>query len=384
MAPRDVAGGQMSDVRSGDGPASVRAAGRDARRAADQAARRAADRDAGHAADRDAPETAGRQVSHAAVRATAAAHRAAGPTGVPADPTAGSDAGHLREVIAIFGPTASGKSAVAEAVADRLGTEVVSADAMQVYRGLPILTNQPSRPTRLVAIRALDEEMSVGAFASLAHREIDDLVATRGAAVVSGGTGLYLRAALADLGVPPRVDPRARDRTEREVAADRAAAHARLAGLDPAAAAAVHPNDRRRLVRALELAEAGGSLVADQERLWSEATRRPTLIVGLEVSADELLRRIRERTESMFSNGVVDEVRSALRADLSRTAEKTLGFREIAQLAPADALERIVVRTRRYAAYQRKWMRRMRGIVLLDAERSPDEVAEDILGLARR
>jgi tRNA dimethylallyltransferase len=337
------------------------------------------------AADSGRPKTTGRQASQAAVRATAAAaHRAAGPTGVPADPTAGPDAGDRREVIAIFGPTASGKSAVAEAVADRLGTEVVSADAMQVYRGLPILTNQPSRPTRLVAIRSLDEEMSLGEFAVLAHREIDELVTTHGVAVVSGGTGLYLRAALADLVVPPRVDPRTRDRIEREVLADRTAAHERLATLDPLAAAAVHPNDRRRLVRALELAEVGGSLVAHQERLWSEATRRPTLIVGLEVGAVELLRRIRERTESMFSNGVVHEVRSALGADLSRTAEKTLGLREIAQLAPADALERIVVRTRRYAAYQRKWMGRIPGIVLLDAERSPDEVAEDIRGLARR
>ena len=109
------------------------------------------------------------------------------------------------EVIAIFGPTASGKSAVAEAVADELGTEVVSADAMQVYRGLPILTNQPSRPTRLVAIRSLAEEMSVGAYASLAHATIDELVATTGSVVVAGGTGLYLRAALGDLDVPPPV-----------------------------------------------------------------------------------------------------------------------------------------------------------------------------------
>ena len=109
------------------------------------------------------------------------------------------------EVVAVFGPTASGKSAVAEAVAERLGTAVVSADAMQVYRGLPILTNQPSTPTRLVGIRALGEEMSVGAFAELAHGEIDALVRDRGAAVVCGGTGLYLRAALADLDVPPAV-----------------------------------------------------------------------------------------------------------------------------------------------------------------------------------
>ncbi len=288
------------------------------------------------------------------------------------------------EVIAIFGPTASGKSAVAEAVADRLGTEVVSADAMQVYRGLPILTNQPARPTRLVGIRALGEEMSVGAFAALAHAEIDEVVRLRGVAVVAGGTGLYLRAALADLEVPPPADPALRRQIEREVDADRAAAHRRLSEVDPASAAAVHPNDRKRLVRALELAETGRSLVAGQERLWSGATRHPTLICGLAVSSDVLERRIRERADAMFEDGVVAEVRAALAEPLSRTAEKALGLSEIAQLEPPEALERIVVRTRRYAAYQRKWMRRITGLVPLDGERPAGEVADEIVALAQR
>ena len=285
------------------------------------------------------------------------------------------------EVVAVFGPTASGKSAVAEAVAGRLGTEVVSADAMQVYRGLPILTNQPSAPTRLVGIRALDEEMSVGAFGELAHGEIDALVDDRGAAVVCGGTGLYLRAALAELDIPPAVHPETRARVAREVDHDRHAAHLRLGHLDPAAAAAVHPHDRKRLVRALELAEEGASLVANQDRLWAGATRRPTVIVGLEVAPDVLERRIRERTETMFERGVVDEVKAALSGPVSRTAEKTLGLTEIAELGP-DALEPIVARTRRYAAYQRKWMRRIPDLVLLDGTRAPGELADDIVELA--
>jgi len=285
------------------------------------------------------------------------------------------------EVVAVFGPTASGKSAVAEAVAGRLGTEVVSADAMQVYRGLPILTNQPPTPTRLVGIRALDEEMSVGAFGELAHGEIDALVDDRGAAVVCGGTGLYLRAALAELDIPPAVHPETRARVAREVDHDRHAAHLRLGHLDPAAAAAVHPHDRKRLVRALELAEEGASLVANQDRLWAGATRRPTVIVGLEVAPDVLERRIRERTETMFERGVVDEVRAALSGPVSRTAEKTLGLTEIAELGP-DALEPIVARTRRYAAYQRKWMRRIPDLVLLDGTRAPGELADDIVELA--
>lgn len=286
------------------------------------------------------------------------------------------------EVVAIFGPTASGKSAVAEAVAERLGTEVVSADAMQVYRGLPILTNQPSAPTRLVAILGLEETMSVGAFAELAHREIDTLVVEHGAAVVAGGTGLYLRAALTDLDVPPAVAPAVRARIGREVDDDRGAAHRRLAELDAPAAAAVHPHDRKRLVRALELAEAGRSLVAGQNRLWDAATRRPTLIVGLDVGPDALEGRIRERTEAMFARGVVDEARAALSGSVSHTAEKTLGLAQIAELG-ADAHETIVVRTLRYAAYQRKWMRRIPDLVPVHAERLADETADEIVALAR-
>jgi tRNA dimethylallyltransferase len=286
--------------------------------------------------------------------------------------------GSRTEVVAIFGPTASGKSAVAEALADRLGTEVVSADAMQVYRGLPILTNQPTRPTRLVAIRSLDEEMSVGAFAALAHREIDELVGERGAAVVSGGTGLYLRAALADMDVPPPVSPEDRARIAREVDVDRDAAHRRLAGLDPVAAESVHRHDRKRLVRALELAERGESLVAGRNRLWRGATRRPTIVVGLDVPPAVLERRIRKRTEAMFERGVLDEVRAALAGPVSHTAEKTLGLAEIAALGE-DAVEPVVVRTRRYAAYQRKWMRRIPDLVLLDATRSPRSIADDVV-----
>ena len=160
-------------------------------------------------------------------------------------------------VIGVLGPTASGKTAVAEALADTLGTEVVSCDALQVYRGLPLLTNQPRRPTRLVGIRALDEEMSVGAYARLAHETIDELVGAAGAAVVCGGTGLYFRAAISELGVPPAPSAGARARWESVYDAGGAAAHSTLRSLDPAAADAVHPNDRRRVVRALELAEAG-------------------------------------------------------------------------------------------------------------------------------
>ena len=286
-------------------------------------------------------------------------------------------------VIAVFGPTASGKTAVAEAIADRLGTDVISCDALQVYRGLPILTNQPTRRTALVAIRSLSEEMSVGAYATLAHDAIDERIVHSGTAIVSGGTGLYLRAALADLAVPPPPGEGVRERILSEVEADPAAAWDRLTSLDPRAAADVHLNDTRRLVRALELGEVGASLVPDSDRLWGSKTRHPTLIAGVDVPVDELEQRIVARTDAMFARGVVDEVRAALGAGVSPTAAKALGLAEIATLPRAEARERIIIRTRRYAAYQRKWMRRIPGLVSVDGTRSPEEVADAILEVAR-
>ena len=287
------------------------------------------------------------------------------------------------EVVAIFGPTASGKSLVAQAVADRLRTEVVSADALQVYRGLPILTNQPETPTRLVAIRDLEQTMSVGEYARLAHEAIDGLVATRGSAVVAGGTGLYLRAALADLDIPPAVEAASRRRLERLYDNDPDDAYERLRTMDPASAAAVHVNDRRRVVRALELAEAGSSLVPADARLWSHDMRRPTLVVGLGLPGAELRRRIDARTDDMIARGVAAEVESALRGSVSPTAAKALGLAELATLAPEDARDRLAARTRQYAAYQRKWMRRIPGIATIDADRPPEQVADAILDLAR-
>ena len=287
-------------------------------------------------------------------------------------------------VIAIFGPTASGKTAVAETLAGLIGGEVVSCDSMQAYRGLPILTCQPERPTRLVGIWPLDHEGSVGEYARLAHAAIDELLAAGRTPVVAGGTGLYLRAALAELGLPPAPRPGVRGRWEEVYDRDgAAAAHRRLAALDPEAAAVVHANDRRRVVRALELAEAGASLVPVDDRLWARETRHPTLLVGLDVPREELLRRIERRTAAMFDAGVQDEVRAALAGTVSITARKALGLEEVAELPRDEALAAIVIRTRRYAAYQSKWMRRIPGLAMVNADRPADEVADEIQQMAR-
>jgi tRNA dimethylallyltransferase len=285
-------------------------------------------------------------------------------------------------VIAIFGPTASGKSAVAEEIAGRIPAELVSADAMQVYRGLPILTNQSEYPTRLVGILDPGEEGSVAEYQGLAHAAVDEILAAGRTPVVVGGTGLYLRAALADLVLPPPPSPGARERLERlydELGGERA--HDLLADTDPAAAAAVHPNDRRRVVRALELAETGSSLRSGEDRLWSGETRHPTLIVGLDVPREELARRIEKRTRDMFERAVEDEVRRALEGPVSATAATIHGLRDVSELSREEAIEVLTARTRRYAAYQRKWMRRIPGLVSIDGIRPPEEVAADIISL---
>ena len=256
---------------------------------------------------------------------------------------------------------------------------------MQVYDGLPILTAQPSRPTRLVAVWPLAHEASVAEYADLAHAAIDEVLAAGRIPVVVGGTGLYLRAALTDLQLPPAPAPGVRERWEAFYDAHGALhAHGRLQALDPEAAATVHANDRRRVVRALELAEAGGSLAPEQNRLWTEETRRPTIFFGLDLPVEALGRRIEERAQAMFDAGVEDEVRRALAAGaVSATARHAHGLDEISSLPRDQAIAGMIQRGRRYAAYQRKWMRRVPGLVSLDAECPAATIAEEIIAVAR-
>jgi tRNA dimethylallyltransferase len=272
---------------------------------------------------------------------------------------------------------------VAEALVARIRAELVSADSAQVYRGVPLLTNQSSYPTRLVAIWELDHEASVGEYQELAHAAIDEILAGGRTPIVVGGTGLYLRGALADLGLPPPPGAGVRahfDRLYERLGPERA--HAVLAERDPSAAAAVHPNDRRRVVRALELADTGRSLRPERDRLWASEWRRPSLVFGLELPREEVARRIEARTRAQFEAGIVEEAQTALAASLSSTARKIMGLEEIASLPRDEAMERFALRNRQYAAYQRKWMRRIPGLIRVSADRPPDEVADEILEVA--
>jgi len=280
-------------------------------------------------------------------------------------------------VLAVFGPTASGKTAVAEALARRVRAEIVSADSAQVYRGLPLLTNQGAG--RLVGIWSPDRQRTIGEYQKLAHETIDEILGSGRTPIVVGGSGLYFRAALVDLRLPPHVPEGERVRWQRIY--DRCGgetAHRLLRERDAHAASQVHPNDRKRVVRALELWQAGASLVPSASRLWTEETRHPTMVVGLDVQPELLEERIVARTDAMFDRGVEREVREA-----GAIVPQILGFQAISTLPRREATEEIIRATRRLAAYQRKWMRRIPGVVMVDAGRGADEVADAILKVAR-
>jgi tRNA dimethylallyltransferase len=288
-------------------------------------------------------------------------------------------------LIALFGPTAVGKTDVAIALAELLRADgerpvAVSADALQVYAGLELLTGAASAEQqrrlehRLISFLPVDARFSVAEYATLAHVQIDELLAEQATPIVIGGTGLYLRAALTDLALRPPPPPGARERWNAEL--ERSGPHALhelLATRAPWAAAEIDPADRHRLVRALELEEIGALEPPQREsQLWSAEVRRPTRLIGLTMERTELYARIDARVDAMVAAGVIEEVRAAHRAGASAGARAALGFEELLA-GDIDAMKR---RTRNYAKRQLTWMRKLAGVELLDATgRSADELA---------
>ena len=295
-------------------------------------------------------------------------------------------------IIALFGPTGVGKTAVAVALAARLRARdedpvVVSADALQVYAGLETLTGVASAAERagvehrLVSFLPLDATFSAGEYAQLAHAQIDDLLAAGRRPLVVGGTGLYLRAALGELSLRPPAPPGVRERWSSELERQGAPAlHARLSDHAPEVARAIDPNDRQRVVRALELLELG-ELARPPEgcsQLWSEDLRHPTLLVGLTMEREALYAAIDARVEAMLAAGVREEVQRAHAAGASQTARKALGFEELLT-GDVEAMKR---RTRNYAKRQLTWMRKLSGVRVIDVDgRQPDAVAGEIVEL---
>ncbi|HEU4998125.1 MAG TPA: tRNA (adenosine(37)-N6)-dimethylallyltransferase MiaA [Lapillicoccus sp.] len=299
-------------------------------------------------------------------------------------------------VVAVVGPTATGKSDLGLALAQGLGGEVVNADAMQLYRGMDIGTAKLSLeerrgvPHHQLDVLDVREEASVAAYQRHSRANIDD-IRTRGrVAVLVGGSGLYVRAALDRLEIPP-TDRLVRQRLEAELAAGGVAAlRDRLVAVDPTAAEAIEPNNGRRIVRALEVVELTG-------RPFSATmpTREyvvPTVTLGLAAARPVLDERIDRRVRRMWQLGLVDEVKALVRQGLreGRTAAKALGYQQaLAQLdgtmTPEEAQAETATATRRYARRQESWFRADPRVVWLphDAQDLLDRAHEAVVAAGR-
>ncbi len=298
----------------------------------------------------------------------------------------------------ITGPTASGKSAVALEVARRLQGEIVSLDAIQVYRGLDIGTAKPGPeerrtvPHHLLDIREPEEPMEVRGWLDLADRAVAEIRGRGAAAVVSGGTAFYLVGLLHGIFEGPGASQEVRERLRGE--RDRfgaAALHARLAARDAAAAARIHPRDWRRIERALEILETGTRTVTDLRTQWAAEPVRACRVFVLERDRRELHRRIGDRVDAMMAAGFLEEVRGLLALGrLVGEAARALGYRQLAahlrgEMGLAEAVEATKIATRRYAKQQMTWFRRLQGAVPvpLEGDGTAEDAALRIIDLVR-
>jgi len=290
-------------------------------------------------------------------------------------------------VIAVVGPTAAGKSDLALRLARALGGEIVNADSMQLYAGMDIGTakltpaERQGVPHHLLDIWDIRQTASVAEYQRLAREAIGSIHRRGRVPILAGGSGLYVRAALDPLKFPG-TDPGLRERLEAELAEHGPAGlHARLARLDPAAAAAILPSNGRRIVRALEVIELSGQPF--DATLPEYESRYPEVQIGLAVDRAELGRRIAERTARMFASGLVDEVAGLDRAGLrdGKTASRALGYAQVLRFLDGEytleeATAQTILATRRFARRQESWFRRDPRVTWLAAD------AADLLGQA--
>jgi tRNA dimethylallyltransferase len=294
-------------------------------------------------------------------------------------------------ILIITGQTASGKERLAVTVAASQGGEIVSADSMKVYRGMDIGTAKASAderravPHHLLDVADPQETFSTAFWLRLADEAIADIHARGRVPIVSGGTPLYLKALLEGLFEGPAATPAVRERLVAEAEAQGTPAlHARLVEVDAAAAARIHPNDLRRIVRALEVWELTGSPISDLQKQWGH--RRPRyrpLVAAIRRGREDLTRRIQERVRRMAGAGLVEEVRrlAARPGGLARGPRQALGYAEVldyldGRMAWEETVAAIVAHTRQFARRQMTWLSRFEGVAWLDA--APDTSVETL------
>lgn len=296
-------------------------------------------------------------------------------------------------VISITGPTASGKSALADEVACRLDTDVISADAMQVYIGMDIGTAKTPVSERRVPLRLVDivspcESYSAALYQQDARREIDQHLARGQVAILCGGTGLYLKAALDEMDFPKgelEDDRRSRyqDLAER---LGPEGLHALLSEKDPASADQIHPNNVRRVIRALEMLDEGVSYAQQKAGFSTPSPHYRYATFALSMDRDRLYKRIDLRVDAMLEQGLVDEVRElvSIGAGNAITSRQAIGYKEIIDYLEGDcsldeAVSLIKQRSRRYAKRQLSWCRRDARTIWIDMDRLSTEQAADFI-----
>ena len=289
-----------------------------------------------------------------------------------------------KPVICIVGPTASGKSALAQLIALEVDGEIVSADSMQIYRGMDIGTGKVPESQRVVKHYGLDlvdpgEPWSAALFQEYARRCFDEIEARGKWPILCGGTGFYVRAAVDDYDFPKGEQVGNELRDSLNAYAQNEGAHVlweRLRKADPESAAIIPENDVKRVVRAFELLEEGLSYADQKEKLAHIGQYKPSVFIGLAVDPDTLRQRIRNRVDEMVAQGLVEEVQTLLAGGFRQgiTAPQAIGYKEIVQALDEGrgldgALEEIKVATCRYARRQRTWFRREKRVHWIDATR---------------
>jgi tRNA dimethylallyltransferase len=275
-------------------------------------------------------------------------------------------------ILAVVGPTAGGKTDVAIALARAAGGECVCADSMQVYRGMDIGTAKPDAAARAAVPHHLldvadpaEDGFSVDTWHELAEAAIEDIRRRGRRPVVVGGTNLYVQTLLYGLLEGPAPDPEIRRRLQAE---SPEALRAWLERVDPVAAARIHPNDRKRTIRAIEVFEVTSRPISEMQTHWASGpAREDVTLIGLQRSVESTNRRINTRVKQMIDAGLVDETRGLLETGLGVQAREALGYKQVIEHLEGgrtleEAIEQIKIRTRRFAKQQRTWLRRFTAV----------------------
>jgi len=298
----------------------------------------------------------------------------------------------LDKVFAISGPTSSGKTNLAIKLAQNIDGEVIGVDSRQIYKSIPIGTAQPSKkeldaiPHHLIGIKDLNEPISAGEYAKLVDEKIYEIIDRKKVPILCGGTGLYFKALFEGIFSESKTDLDIRKRLEKEYDIDKEVLYKKLESIDPNYALKVHINNKKRLIRALELYETTGKNMSDNFSSENEKSdfHDRFFTVYLKMSRPILQKRIVKRTNYMLENGLIEEVKNIIDKGYDVSQLDYIGFDEIASYLIAnmslqEACEKIIIRTRQYAKRQLKWFDAQRFDIVIDADNiNSDDMVDKI------